>query len=65
MTDSKKEYGFIIGTTFVISISILICYLSIKVFKQIHDKFNSKKLAKNKLKFMLKLKNEDKVLLEK
>ncbi len=60
MGEFKNQYGFAIGVTFVVSISILACYLTVIIFKYLYSIYSDKKFSKNMDKFMEKLGHEEK-----
>lgn len=61
--DFKDSYGFYIGLVFIISISILLVYLIIKLVKYFLDKRSDKRVKEGQLKFLRELSFEEKQLL--
>lgn len=52
MDDFRNKYGFLIGTVFIISLSILIVGAIIKVYNFSHEKYINKKVKKNSRKLL-------------
>lgn len=63
MSELKVKYGFIIGSVFIVSISILVCYGIILVSKSIIRANNKRKLIVRRKEFLEKLDYESRSLL--
>lgn len=59
----KEKYGFYIGLTFIISISILAVYLVIKLAKYVYDKYRDRINNKKRLKYLRELSLDEKHLI--
>lgn len=55
MTDFRNKYGFIIGAVFIISTSILIIGVTIKLYKFLNSKYVRKKVKVNSKKLLVSL----------
>ena len=55
MVSFRAQYGFIIGIVFIISISILLVLLVIKIWKSSAEKRNIKRLKKAQINILLKM----------
>lgn len=55
MIEFRGKYGFIIGTVFIISLSILVITATITVYNLFNDKHNKKKFKENSGKLLISL----------
>lgn len=61
--DFKDKYGFYIGLVFIVSLSILLVYLIIKLVQYIFEKKSNKKRSENQLRFLKELNIDEKQLI--
>lgn len=55
MDEFRNEYGFIIGTVFIVSISIVTVRMLISIFNYFHEIYTQKKIKENSGKFIASL----------
>ena len=53
MTNFRNDYGFVVSTIFLISISILIVLLFTCIYKKIKNKIDNNKIRKGQIKYLL------------
>jgi len=62
MTEFRNKYGFAIGIIFIVSLSILIILLILKIYHLFYDKRLDKKVAEGQLKYLRNM-NREKVMI--
>ena len=62
MTEFRDKYGFTIGIIFIVSLSILIILLILKIYHFFYDKRFDKKVAEGQLKYLRNM-NREKVMI--
>lgn len=58
MTEFRDKYGFTIGIIFIVSLSILIILLVLKIYHFFYDKRSDKKVAEGQLKYLRNMSRE-------
>lgn len=53
--DFRNKFGFVISILFIISITMLIILVFVKLFKMVKNKYTDNKIKKNKIKYLLDL----------